>query len=86
MENHICHMVELNKKAIQENCKYQLVMKYAFDQKKVKSQGSHEFKIGDCVLLNVKKRLVSMKKHQTQWIGPCTITNIGPGQLYNLEY
>ena len=56
-----------------------------FDKKFVKKRQTHNFIVGDIVMMNVKKRIKGIKNVGVQWIGPCIVVYKRPGQLYDIN-
>ena len=87
VEDHIEQMCEINRKALDENRHYQSIMKSNFDRRFIKSRDPHQFKVGDKVLFNVKRKIgfveeVSNAMDRAMY----TITKVSEGQLFDLEY
>ena len=57
-----------------------------FFKKYVKKAGTHQFAIGNVVLMNIKKRVKDIKNVGVRWIGPCTVVYERPGNLFDIEY
>ena len=61
-------------------------MKLAFDKKKVGKRLVTNFILGDHVWMDVWRYVKTKGKGGVKWIGPCLITLVRPGPLFDVSY
>ena len=61
-------------------------MKLAFDKKKVGKNLVTNFILGDYLWMDVWQYVKKKDKGGVKWIGPCLITWVHPGPLYDVSY
>ena len=86
VENHIAQLVETHNQSMSNDRQYYEKMKLAFNKKKVGKRLNINFILGDQVWMDVRWYVKIKGKGRVKWIGPCLITLVHLGPLFDVSY
>ena len=86
VQSHIKDMIAIHNKALEANRGYQLKYKKQWDLRRVHHKNVLVYQLDQRVWYDVHRSLRTKEKGISKWLGPCTVSHIYPGNLYDLEY
>ena len=86
LQEHVIKLWNIHEKARATGKLYAQRTKAYYDRKRVGSKVVELFNIDDLVWIDLRRVEPTKRKGGIKWLGPCVITEITPGPLYNLKY